>query len=237
MININRFLKLLLLLSFVFVFYGVIASFTVNSENSALATHYIKNAVKETGSINAVTSIVVTYRGFDTLGEVTILFLTAAIIGFFLKGRNEESEKRTVRDSSEFLKTASKFLMPLVFLFGVYIFVNGHLSPGGGFPGGAAIASGVLLSILANPLGKLRHFIMASVESVAGIFYVLAGVSGLVVIGAAHFLDASVLPFGKAGDIFSAGLIPVIYTFVGLKVGAELSSILAALQESQQEVK
>jgi multicomponent Na+:H+ antiporter subunit B len=237
MININRFLKLLLLLSFVSVFYGVIVSFHSKTEPSALASHYIQNAVKETGSINAVTSIVVTYRGFDTLGEVTILFLTAAIIGFFLKGKNEDSKERVVRESSEFLKTASKFLMPLVFLLGVYIFVNGHLSPGGGFPGGAAIASGVLLSILANPLGKLRHSIMSSVESVAGIFYVLAGVAGLVVFGAAHFLDASVLPFGKAGNLFSAGLIPVIYAFVGLKVGAELSSILASMQESQEEAK
>ena len=56
-----------------------------------------------------VTAVVVTYRGLDTLGEVTILFLTAAIIAFFLK---KQPEGRNLRTNSEIFQTASKVLIP-----------------------------------------------------------------------------------------------------------------------------
>ena len=49
------------------------------------------------------------------------------------------------------METAARLLMPMVFVFGVYVFVNGHLTPGGGFQGGAIVASGVLLLLLALP--------------------------------------------------------------------------------------
>jgi multicomponent Na+:H+ antiporter subunit B len=51
---------------------------------------------------------------------------------------------------------------------------------------------------------------------------------------AGGFLDNRILPIGDFGDLLSAGAIPLIYTFVGLKVGAEFSSMLVSLSETKE---
>ena len=116
-----------------------------------VVTRYADKGPEEVGAANLVGAVLVTYRGLDTLGEVAILFLSASIIGFFLKVKLEdEKAPRKVRKTSEILATASKIITPIIFLFGIYVFINGHLTPGGGFQGGAIIASGVVLMLLAK---------------------------------------------------------------------------------------
>jgi multicomponent Na+:H+ antiporter subunit B len=122
------------------------------------------------------------------------------------------------------VETAARLLMPMVFVFGVYVFVNGHLTPGGGFQGGAIVASGVLLLLLALPQAQLGHRLIGFTESLSGFSYVAVGVLGIVLAGG--FLDNRILPLGSFGSLFSAGAIPIIYTFVGLKVGSELSVVI-----------
>jgi multicomponent Na+:H+ antiporter subunit B len=61
-------------------------------------------------------------------------------------------------------------------------------------------------------------------ESLSGFSYVLIGVLGIVLAGG--FLDNRIMPLGDFGTLFSAGAIPIIYIFVGLKVGSELSAVL-----------
>jgi multicomponent Na+:H+ antiporter subunit B len=122
--------------------------------------------------------------------------------------------------------------VPLILLLGVYVFVNGHLTPGGGFQGGAILASAVLLMLLADPLRHLSHRLIAAIESLAGLFYVALGLAGLYLAGG--FLDNRILPTGTLGELFSAGAIPVIYSLVGLKVGAEFASMLASLSETDE---
>lgn len=222
-----------LLLGFVFLFFNLFADFSGNTELNGLAGHYAKSAHKEVGAANLVTAVVVTYRGLDTLGEVAILFLSAAIVSFLLKIETISTEDRKLRATSEILDTASKILVPVIFLFGIYVFINGHLTPGGGFQGGAIIASGLVLILLAKPLRQISHRLISIIESISGLSFVLLGVAGILF--AAGFLDNKILSLGKFGTIFSAGAIPVIYIFVGLKVGAELSSIIVNLQENQKE--
>jgi len=65
------------------------------------------------------------------------------------------------------------------------------------------------------------------------LFYVGIGVLGLVLAGG--FLDNRILPLGEFGSILSAGAIPLIYALIGLKVGAEFSSIMASLSESEDK--
>src|SRR6056297_1552460 len=106
-----------------------------------VATRYAEKGPQEVGAANLVTAVIVTYRGLDTLGEVTILFLTASIIGFFLKIKKEDIQTPvSIRKTSEILQTASKIITPMIFLLGVYVFINGHLPPSGGFQGGAIVA-------------------------------------------------------------------------------------------------
>ncbi len=129
------------------------------------------------------------------------------------------------RPASEILRTGADFLLPVTIMFGAYIFLNGHLSPGGGFQGGAVVASAILLLFLAYPDYRMRHGVLVAVESLSGFAYV--GMALLALILAGGFLDTRVLPLGVFGTILSAGAIPVIYLFIGLKVGTELAGILS----------
>lgn len=230
-------LILIVLFALSAIFLNLIISFDGNTELSKLGSYYANNEPSEVGAANLVTAIVVTYRGLDTLGEVVILFLTAAIIGFFLKlSKNEKDENsriKNLRATSEILQTAAKVLVPVIFIFGIYIFINGHLTPGGGFQGGAVIASGLVLLFLANPNMKINHRLLSFLESVSGLSFVLIGILGIFLAGG--FLDNRIFELGAFGKLISAGAIPLIYILIGLKVGSELSSIVGTLNETQKE--
>jgi len=232
---LKKFFILLVLVGFGLIIFQTLGVFNPGQELNDVATHYAEKGPDEVGAANLVTAVIVTYRGLDTLGEVTILFLAASIIGFFLKTKLEGIEKppRKIRKTSEILETASKIITPVIFLFGVYVFINGHLTPGGGFQGGAIIASGLVLMLLAHPLKKVNHTIITTVESISGFSIIILGILGILLAGG--FLDNSILGLGKFGTLLSAGAIPIIYIFVGLKVGSELSGIVSNLQETQKE--
>ncbi|MEN8186463.1 MAG: Na(+)/H(+) antiporter subunit B [Bacteroidota bacterium] len=227
----------LLIAAMAVVLFPLYESYQGSEALSEVGQYYADNGVEDTGAQNLVTSVVVTYRGLDTLGEVTILFLAASIISFFLSFSKEERiENRQVRSITEILTTSAQILVPMIYMFGVYIFVNGHLTPGGGFQGGAVIASGTLLMFLSNPNFKLNHKIIHFVESTSGLVFVLIGVVGAMMMDGG-FLSNKIAGygFGQVGSILSAGAIPVIYTFLGLKVGTELSNVLGIYVESQNE--
>jgi multicomponent Na+:H+ antiporter subunit B len=197
---------------------------------SAVSLKYINEGPDELGSQNLVTSVIVTYRGLDTLGEVAVLFIATAGIGFFLRRKNSKNTSKKPR-ASVLVTTGSAFLFPIIMLFGVYIFLHGHLTPGGGFQGGVVIASGILLFMLANQDSKINTHLLHWVESLSGAFYVLIGILGLILAGG--FLDNRLFSLGEFGMLISAGAIPVIYSLIGLKVGAELVGILNNMQRSQ----
>jgi multicomponent Na+:H+ antiporter subunit B len=230
---IRRFFIFLVMAGVAALFAGLFINFDGNDILSPLASHYAENGKEEVGAANLVTAVVVTYRGLDTLGEVTILFLVAAIIGFFLKHSKSENEEEKSRPGSEIMQTASKVLIPIVLLLGVYVFINGHLTPGGGFQGGAIIASGFVLLLLARPDFQVNHKIIGAIESISGFAFVFLGILGIALAGG--FLDNSILSLGKFGTLLSAGAIPIIYSFIGLKVGSELSNVLSGFQAVQKE--
>jgi len=222
-----------IVLAFGFIFFSLFLDFNGSEELKGIGKYYAENGADEVGAANLVTAIVVTYRGLDTLGEVSILFLAAAIIGFVLSLSSSNNEDRKFRKASEILKTTSVVLVPIIFVFGAYVFINGHLTPGGGFQGGAIIASGVLLLFLADPKRKINHKLIQWVEAISGLSFILLGIAGFVLAGG--FLDNSFLSLGKLGTLFSAGAVPIIYIAVGLKVGAELTSIITNYNEIQKE--
>ncbi len=228
---IKRAVALVLLLMLGGIFATLMLGYTPDSELNLTARYYAERTAADLGAANIVTAIVVTYRGLDTLGEVTVLFLSASIVGLVLAS-NRRPALRVRTPVGELLTTGARFLVPLILLLGVYVFVNGHLTPGGGFQGGAIIASGVLLLLLADPLRHFSHHVIATVESLAGLFYVAIGLAGLFLAGG--FLDNRLWPIGTLGELFSAGAIPLIYSLIGLKVGAEFSSMLASLSETEE---
>jgi multicomponent Na+:H+ antiporter subunit B len=222
------------------IFFNLVANYSENTSLSKLGHYYVENGPQELGAPNLVTAVVVTYRGLDTLGEVTVLFISAAGVGLLLRRsrRNQDDDKglkkgdraeetanvNVQKPASEIVETATELLLPMVILFGVYVFMNGHLSPGGGFQGGAIIASGTMFMLLALPESHISRLMIAITESLSGFSYVVVGVLGVFFAGG--FLDNRIMDLGTYGDLFSAGAIPLIYTFVGLKVGFELSAVL-----------
>ena len=230
---IKNTLYILLLAAVAYIFFSVFAPFNSSKSLGKVAAHYAEKVQEEVGSANLVTAVVVTYRGLDTLGEVSILFLSAAIVGFFLSVENLKNQTRMLKYESEILNTASQIIVPIMLLFGAYVFIHGHLSPGGGFQGGAIMASALVLMFLGQPKREIGHKLLGIIESVSGISFILLALAGILF--ASGFLDNSVLPHGTFGRLFSAGLIPLIYIFVGLKVGSELSSIALSLKDNQNE--
>lgn len=227
---IKRVLILVVLAFFLFLFLSRVAGIDTPAQLTGVGAGYVDRSIEELNSPNVVTAVVVTYRGIDTLGEVSVLFLAAAAISLLLRTAVKSSGEGSVKEkrpASEILTTGTDMLVPVIVLFGVYIFLNGHLSPGGGFQGGAVVASAVLLLFLAYPGYKLRHGILAALESLSGTAYVVIAVLGLAM--ASGFLDSRLLALGETGRIISAGTIPLVYTLVGLKVGTELAGIIENL--------
>jgi multicomponent Na+:H+ antiporter subunit B len=192
-----------------------------------LAESYVRLVPQELGAPNVITGILLTFRAFDTLGEVAVLFMVAAGVGLVLSGKTTTGKSGTEESktpASEIVRTATQILVPLIAIFAAYIIMNGHISAGGGFQGGAVIASAVLLLLLANPSQELNTALLSITESLAGVLFVVAGIAGLVAAGG--FLDNRVLPLGTFGAFFSAGAIPVLSVLLGVKVGCELAVIL-----------
>jgi len=218
----------LLLLGLVFL--QMVAGYSPRTALNPISEHYVTAGPGELGAANIVTAVLVTYRGLDTLGEVAVLFISAAGVGLLLRrrvGETEESPDR--RAASELVRTAVQFLLPLIFVLGTYVFINGHLTPGGGFQGGAVLASGIMLLLLADPDTRLNHGIVRLLESFSGFGYVVVGVLGLILAGG--FLDNRFLDLGTFGELLSAGAMPIIYVFIGLKVGTELSAVLQRMKD------
>ncbi len=245
---IKRLAALLLLAVLGALFASLLVGYTPDPALNPTALYYAERTAPDLGAANLVTAIVISYRGLDTLGEVTVLFLAAAIVGLVLAGSGSRSGSRPRADPGaepgakdrsgapvpvgELLTTGSHLLTPMILLLGVYVFANGHLTPGGGFQGGAILASATLLLLLAEPLKRLSHRLIAGLEALSGLLFVGIALLGLVLAGG--FLDNRILPLGTLGNLFSAGTIPLISALIGLKVGAEFSSILASLSEAEE---
>jgi multicomponent Na+:H+ antiporter subunit B len=228
---IKRLLIILTLLLTAAIFARLVLNYSEHQGLTKLAERYAGQGPAELGAPNLVTAVVVTYRGLDTLGEVTVLFISAAGVGLMLRRRQQTAvDAEEKKPSSEIVVTAAQLLLPIIFLFGVYVFVNGHLSPGGGFQGGAIIAAGSLLLLLAMPQAEMRNRLISVTESLSGFGYVLVGLLGVILAGG--FLDNRIMSLGTYGTLFSAGAIPIIYTLVGLKVGSELSAVLGRFRQS-----
>jgi len=181
------------------------------------------------GIPNAVTAVVVYYRGLDTLGEVSVLFLVSTAVGLFFSRDKRVSRAET--KPNRIVAHAKTLVLPHFLLTGLYIIFHGHLSPGGGFQGGVMAAGMVLLLLLAGDRVKQMkalHFL----EGLAGSLYVIAASAGLALAG--NFLG-QYLPLGTFNTLLSGGILPVIYIFVGIKVGTEIVGLYQNFQS--QEVR
>jgi energy-converting hydrogenase B subunit I len=145
---------------------------------------------------------------------------------------------------SKIVKTTAKIVFVFALLFGIYVILGGHLTPGGGFQGGAIVASAFALLIVAFGYNSLiKHKGKFTVlECLALLLFISLAFIGMKIVFFDNFLAQST-EFGvNSGKLLSGGVIPLMNIAVGLEVVAALTSIIllmsrASYQKNTEEEK
>ncbi|MCG7855277.1 MAG: sodium:proton antiporter [Methanoregulaceae archaeon] len=143
---------------------------------------------------------------------------------------------------SKLVRTGADLLYPFALIFGLYIILHGHLTPGGGFQGGAVVATGAAIVIVAwayeDIAGMIRKVTMKAQES-AGLLLFIGTAALALGLGYAFFTNVLAnsgslfglsVPFGpNPGELNTAGVIPIMNIAVGIEVWGGLTVILLYL--------
>ena len=165
-----------------------------------LAPWYLEKTPELVDIPNVVTAVLATFRGYDTLGEVFVVF--AACIGvLFILGVHPENTTPQSAPPNAGLKhhlipqVVGKMLIPFIILFGLYVQFHGEYGPGGGFQAGALVATGVILYALLEGEAAALKAVPQSVllGLVIGGACLYGGVGLLCILLGGNFLDYSVL--------------------------------------------
>lgn len=203
--------------------------------NNEVAERYIENGLEETGAINIVAGMILDYRAFDTLGESHVLFVATITVLILLrlnKGQEDKNDRIFEPKNDAILQLVATFLVPIIIIFGIYIILNGHLGPGGGFSGGAVIGAGLVLYLNAFGFAKTERFFTEKTYKWVCFFslsfYCLAK-SYSFYTGANQL--HSVIPKGTPGAILSSGLILPLNIAVGLVVACTIYAFYAMFRK------
>ncbi len=157
-----------------------------NPPNLHVVDRYLEKGEEEAGCKNIVTAIILNYRGYDTMGEVTVIFTALCAVLAVLK-REDLLTSFSFLDISQnkpsvVVKLIITFLFPLILLFGFYIILHGEDSPGGGFQGGTVIAASFILYTIIfgfrNALIKTPPHLRIFFESAAPLTFFVVGIIG-----------------------------------------------------------
>jgi multicomponent Na+:H+ antiporter subunit B len=178
--------------------------------------------VPERHMTNVVTAVVFDYRGFDTLGEEFILF--AAVLGVVLLLRAKARDTRPSAGEAvrvALVRSAGVLSVGICVLVGLWIVAFGFVTPGGGFQGGVAIASGAFLLYLATRYRDWRRFarkdVLDPLEALGAGGYAIIGLAALV--SGMAFLT-NLLDPGATGTLEAGGSAIFVNWAVALEVSA-----------------
>ena len=207
--------------------------------NNEVSARYIEKGLQETGAVNTVAGMILDYRAFDTLGESFVLFTAMCAVTMLMNA----PERRRVRNldyevldyyQDPIIRTVCKFVIPIILVFGVYILLNGHLSPGGGFSGGAIMASALIIYGLVWGGERASKAIPAKVLKIIVLcalgFYACSKTYSFFT-GANHL--HSIISPGVPGRILSAGLILPLNVAVGFVVCCTMYSFYMYFQRGE----
>ena len=154
-----------------------------------VAAHYIAGGSEAGGAPNLVTAVLLNYRALDTYGEVVVIF--AALIAVLAVGLTGRRVRRQAAAQdltvSPVVNHVVRLLSPFIALFGLFMIVEGHVLPGGGFQGGVVL--GALMILLGLVLGprRLRRLLPVSatywVRATALLAFAVAALAGLALSG------------------------------------------------------
>lgn len=213
--------------------------------NNEVGQRYLEQGIEETGAINFVAGMILDYRAFDTFGESNVLFMAVIAVLMLLQRDKKntsaaedqemaEDEVFDSQDSKLILKKGAKCLAPVVILYGIYVVLNGHLSPGGGFSGGSIIGAGLILYSAANGQKKMQTFFTIKTLtriSVACLLTYCGCKSYSFFTGANHV--GWEIPKGTPGAILSSGFILPLNICVGLVVACTMYGFYALFTKGE----
>ncbi|MDP2560360.1 DUF4040 domain-containing protein [Psychrobium sp. 1_MG-2023] len=167
-----------------------------NPAHQHVAPRYIEDSPQEIGIPNMVTSVLASYRAFDTLGETAVVF--AAAIGVLSLLGLPKRDRATIQSglkSHLVLRVVAKMIIPLIVLFALYVQFHGDYGPGGGFQAGVIAAAALILYALVFGLPMATHVVpprvLKALAALGVLIYAGTGVVSLFL--SANFLDYSVL--------------------------------------------
>ncbi len=135
------------------------------------------------------------------------------------------------------VKKTTQILAGMIFLYGAYVVIHGHLTPGGGFAGGVIMAGAFILVTLAFGSGflNLKKEVTESTitENISMLMVILLSATGLLLSARIFFLNF--LPKGTLGELISAGVLPLYNIFVGIEVASSIFIIFLALVIFREE--
>lgn len=200
-----------------------------NPASNEVVDKYIEDGLQDTGAVNIVTGMILDYRAFDTFGESNVLFIATCTVLIMMRNDKKKSAGEESADShyepkaDAILQKITFVLFPIIVIYGIYVVLNGHLSPGGGFSGGAIIGAGLILYANAFGTEKISRFFTEKtykyVSFAALTFYCLAKSYSFYT--GAHHLESGI-PLGIPGAIISAGLILPLNICVGMVVACTM---------------
>ena len=223
---IRRFLSIPLLFGlFIFLFLAI-EDFDILYNDSA-RIFYQLNGYNDTGSLNLVTAIYLDYRLLDTLFEAGILLVAVTGVSWIAQHDQIEHNPLFMLDRfkiPELFVSIARVIYPIVLLFGIYIIFNGHLAPGGGFQGGAILATALLILYYIDLKKKTNLELIFTIEK---LLYLL-----LLVLSSLSFFTrgvwfTNVVPVDADAFVKSAFLI-LMNLIIGAKVALGLTAIFIA---------
>ena len=170
--------------------YGVMVALLVyvvlTRPYAGLAPFFLANSVSGGGGTNVVNVILVDFRGFDTLGEITVLAIAAVGILAMLDGLrlhnptcDPQGRRWAWAKNPLILMTLSRLLLPLALLISVFIFLRGHNLPGGGFIAGLITAVALALQYIASGVAWVEQRLPLNYQRMAGAGVLIATLTGL----------------------------------------------------------
>ncbi len=199
----------------------------------------------ERHTTNMISAINFDYRGFDTLGEEFMLLCAVGGATVLLRGSRGETEcdpqrvpGRPIIARADSTVLACRLFGAVIVLFGLYVLLHAMTTPGGGFQGGAIIATGLLCVFLGEGYAGWRRVahseLFDALEGGGAALYALCGFASLLM--GLPFLQ-NMLPFGQKGDLFSGGLMQFENAGVGAAVtGGFVILLIEFLEETREPV-
>lgn len=215
------------ILLFIFVVFAFVMVDLEEIYNDFGRVYFQANAFIESGSKNLVTAIYLDYRLFDSIFEAGILLI--AVAGIIWISKHDLSEKNVEFMIDHFKTpdlfiTFSRLVYPLMLVFGFYVIVNGHISPGGGFQGGAIVATGILILYYINSDRQTNIKRIVTIEKIVYFLIIVVAFSSIFTRGVPF--TNFVLP--SSGTELQSLYLILLNILIGIKVALGLWTIFTA---------